>query len=70
MRHLKKHQRLMAKQVKGLQSDIKLASADVERNRARIEKLRDEINNIQSENLLIALDIKTAEQLIEKISSI
>ena len=70
MRHLKKHQKLMEKQVKGLTNDITLAQADIERNNANIAKLRDEISNLQAENLLISLDIKTAEQLITKISSI
>lgn len=60
----------MEKQVKGLTNDIELAQADIDRRNAKVSKLREEISNLQGENLLTALDIKAAQQLIEKLSSI
>lgn len=70
MRHLKKHYKIVAKQVKGLNSDIEKANAKIERNRGKIDKLYEQIHQIQSKNLLISLDIKAAEQLRDKLSSI
>lgn len=58
------------KAIEGLSTDIELAEADMERNEGEIDKLMDQVTELEKKNEILAGDVKAAKEMRDSIRTL